>query len=1377
MSAETIVRRAMANAGLPHAVHDAQLGACMVLFNEHIARGQSTATAEMVVTRAVQLVVSQEKKEKKPKVERGRGDDDEHAVQEEIEVEVFAQYACRSLTDTDVRANRHPGDIAEAGLLASVGLPALRYDVGALRGAAERGELSDLQLEGALAACQRHCAVVEGTRAGFFLGDGAGVGKGRQIAAVVLDGVARGEGKHVWFSIASDLKIDAERDLGAVGCHVPVIDGCQSLDAAASKAFGGSHGKRGVLFSTYSTLISAASGRGSRLDQLVAWCGGHAFSGCLVFDEAHKAKNFNAKQTDASTKVSQAVLAIQERLPLARVVYASATGVTEISNMAYATRLGLWGSGTPFESFRVFAETMDKRGVGALEMLALELKSSGAYVSRGLAWTRCEFDNVECALDESAARDYDAQARWWRGLRRALDHAARKTGVKKGTLWQRFWGAQLRFFKEVQTAAKVPFVVREARRALDEGRSVVIGLQSTGEAGLGDVMAEKHKRFGDAAPGLCSSARASAKKFVLEFFPTTEALKELDDVADEPVPDDAVIYRLLATARGPPSRAEVDSWKRARAAAKAEAIRRRAHPLVFQDLVELKRQILRVLEELPTPPSPLDALVDALGGPAGVAEMTGRSGRVVRGPSGKFKYEARGGDSGDHSLNVAERKAFMDGRKHVAIISDAASTGVSLHAARGSPAAGRRRVHITLELAWSADKSIQQLGRSHRANQESAPVYKLLTTNLGGEARFASAVAKRLASLGALTKGDRRAASGQDLSDFDLDTRHGRAALAKLAEACTSRFDAAAVALGVDPGAKGHEALKAALDGARRDYRARARGDGEARFAAAGSFAPFSCDAYAAADRSADLPAGDDSGLLAALARAAYEELAIDPKKDGDVRTFLNKLQAATVADQGLLFEYFTACHRCVLRDALANGTLDAGVADIRATRSWVVRGEELGRDAVSGAATLLSEIRLDRGVDFDLAVRKHDAAASGAARFEGRGGAPGDLSDVSDLEVEGDDARRRASANGAGTTCEAYRGTGFYVSRKKLPSTNAHGVLLAVKKANSTAFYVITRPNTGTSPFEMAANELREKYRAHAGTLLDAPEAARAELRAEWTAQYDVSANPGRGCRFVDLGLVSGAVLPFWRALEKTVTDRRDDMTRAEQNLKVVRVVLDDGSKIVGIRFPKPVLADLKAHLTAAHAARRDHARDKVKAAPPRPVDAKLLKAANAPPKTIKSFFKPRDDNAPAPPAKRASTQRPATGAAAPAKPAAKRKPESAAFASFFKKPKDGKAAASDAKPASSKFFAKVETARAKVEPARAAADSDEDWDPDADGDAPRGSSSSSSRRASPRGSSSSAPAAPKPKVEYSECPCCTAFIETSKINAHLDNDCPGFS
>jgi hypothetical protein len=68
------------------------------------------------------------------------------------------------------------------------------------------GKLSRLQLEGVLYACQRHQQIrADGTRCGFFLGDGAGIGKGRQIAGVILDNCARGRVKHVWFSISSDL--------------------------------------------------------------------------------------------------------------------------------------------------------------------------------------------------------------------------------------------------------------------------------------------------------------------------------------------------------------------------------------------------------------------------------------------------------------------------------------------------------------------------------------------------------------------------------------------------------------------------------------------------------------------------------------------------------------------------------------------------------------------------------------------------------------------------------------------------------------------------------------------------------------------------------------------------------------------------------------------------------------------------------------------------------------------------------------------------------------------------------------------------------------------------------------------------------------------
>jgi len=49
-------------------------------------------------------------------------------------------------------------------------------------------------------------------------------------------------------------------------------------------------------------------------------------------------------------------------------------------------RLGLWGTHSGYSDFASFVDGITARGVGGLEMLAMEMKSTGTYVSRGLSY-------------------------------------------------------------------------------------------------------------------------------------------------------------------------------------------------------------------------------------------------------------------------------------------------------------------------------------------------------------------------------------------------------------------------------------------------------------------------------------------------------------------------------------------------------------------------------------------------------------------------------------------------------------------------------------------------------------------------------------------------------------------------------------------------------------------------------------------------------------------------------------------------------------------------------------------------------------------------------------------------------------------------------
>ncbi len=158
-----------------------------------------------------------------------------------------------------------------------------------------------------------------------------------------------------------------------------------------------------------------------------------------------------------------------------------------------------------------------------------------------------------------------------------------------------------------------------------------------------------------------------------------------------------------------------------------------------------------------------------------VAEVTGRSRRIVKKQDGGgFKLAA---ENRPASANLAETQSFMDDKKRILVFSDAGGTGRSYHADL-SAKNQRKRVHYLLEPGWKADTAIQGLGRSNRTNQAQPPLFRPVATNVKGEKRFLSTIAKRLDTLGAITRGQRQTGGqGMFRPEDNLESPYAHAAL------------------------------------------------------------------------------------------------------------------------------------------------------------------------------------------------------------------------------------------------------------------------------------------------------------------------------------------------------------------------------------------------------------------------------------------------------------------------------------------------------------------------------------------------------------------------------------------------------------------------
>lgn len=603
----------------------------------------------------------------------------------------------------------------------------------------------------------------------LVIGDQTGVGKGRQMAALIRWAVRQGK-KPIFFTETPDLFSDIYRDLVDIGSGDlrPFIinDKGAITDSKGNVVYRPLKGdslkrvlQSGELPEDYDYIIvnydqvntgdaqsreearAAAKKRGGRTKKKE---GGNAKptpkadflrkvakDNYMFLDESHAA----AGESNTGAYLQSLVRDAKG------VTFASATFAKRPDTMPlYALRTAMSKANVKPEEL---IDIISKGGVTLQEIMSRALSESGQMVrrERDMGDVKTDWKTVTDATTVRRAREnYDRTIAAFNAIIKfqedfirprvdALDaqlsEMASTAGLKRGTEKMGvdnvpFANKTYNYTKQLLLALKVDAIVDEVEAEIKAGRHPVIALESTMESSLSDYL------VGDVITEPTFSA---------------SLLRGLETVMQYTVKDengDETHERYQPSDLGPEGE--------------------KAY-YALQDFIRESTKGIFI--------SPLDALIERLNAKGyKVGELTGRNNYVGRNAEGQAVVMRR---TGVDKKRMA--REFNNGDLDVLILNKSASTGISLHASEKF-ADQRQRTMIVAQPLSDINDYVQMIGRIDRTGQVHRGYYINLGLPVPAESRFLMMLSTKLRSLNANTTTSQESKSN-DVEAPDLLNKYG----------------------------------------------------------------------------------------------------------------------------------------------------------------------------------------------------------------------------------------------------------------------------------------------------------------------------------------------------------------------------------------------------------------------------------------------------------------------------------------------------------------------------------------------------------------------------------------------------------------------------